>query len=262
VSALQKTCATVFSLVYPEECRVCGQPLTEVSRVPVCSNCIDELEPLTADFFCRMCRTPFANEFPLDADGLCGLCRRGLNGFDAAYSFGIYEGTLRQLVHLFKYDGVRTLAKPLGTRMAWALPRGQEFDVIVPMPLHWWRGWRRGFNQSALLAGVIGKRSGLPVVNAMKRIRSTPPQAGLSNRMRRRNVAGAFAVRRPNAIAGKHVLLVDDVLTTGATLSACAAALKRGGASRVSALTLARADRQMSWNAPAEQAGALAVGSW
>jgi ComF family protein len=180
----------------------------------------------------------------LDNNGLCGLCRRGLNGFDAAYSFGFYDGPLRDLIHLFKYDGIQSLARPFGEWLAVALPRDQKFDAIVPMPMHWLRRWRRGFNQSELLAREIVRRTGLPLLEVVRRRRSTPPQAGLSNRQRRTNVAGAFSVTRPKAIQGLHLLLVDDVLTTGATLSACAAALKRGGAKRISALTLARADRR------------------
>jgi ComF family protein len=172
------------------------------------------------------------------------LCRRGLAGFDAAISYGEYSGALRQLIHLFKYAKVSTLADEFGTLLSRALPREQRFDVLVPMPLHWMRRWHRGFNQSELLARALSRRTGIPVSNAMRRRRSTPPQAGLTNAERRTNVAGAFAVRSRKAVEGKHVLLIDDVLTTGATASACASVLKRAGAKRVSVLTLARVDRR------------------
>ncbi len=112
--------------------------------------------------------SPFRSRFPLDEQGRCGLCRRGLLGFDAAYSFGFYEDELRELIHLFKYGGMETLAKPLGRLLALALPRQQSFDAIVPMPLHWRKRWRRGFNQAALLAREISRRTHVPVEHALR----------------------------------------------------------------------------------------------
>ena len=198
-----------------------------------------------AEHFCVCCRTPFQNSYPLDEEGRCGLCRRGWNGFDAAYTFGAYEGTLRELVHLFKYNRIRTLAGPLGMMMVSVLPRDQRYDIIVPMPLHWLRRWQRGFNQALLLARVVSRRTGIPVVNAMRSCRATAHQAGLSNAKRRRNVAGAFSVKKRADVRGLRAMLVDDVFTTGATASAGAAALKRAGADHVSVLTLARTDRRL-----------------
>lgn len=218
--------------------------MKQISRAPVCPACLAAPEPLSAEFFCLSCRTPFLNSFPLDEQGICRLCRGGLRGFDAAYCYGAYEGVLRQLVHLFKYAGMRPLAKPLGGFLASALPRDRVFDLIVPMPLHWLRRWRRGFNQSGLLARELARRTGLPVRNAVRRRRNTAPQAGLSHARRRENVGGAF--RCKDSVAGMRVLLVDDVFTTGATASACSHALKRGGAKAVEVLTLARVDRRLA----------------
>jgi len=164
--------------------------------------------------------------------------------FDAVYSYGSYEGTLRKLVHLFKYTGVRPLARPFGELLARALPRDQRFDLIVPMPLHWFKRWQRGFNQADLLAQEIGRKWQVPVRNVVRRRKATSSQAGLSNAKRRANVQGAFRVARGQALNGLRVLLVDDVLTTGATASACARALKRAGAAHVSLLALARTDRR------------------
>ncbi len=124
-----------------------------------------------------------------------------------------------------------------------ALPLEQSFDVIVPMPLHWRKQWQRGFNQSDLLARKVGKRWNVPVKRLVRRIRATVVQAGLTSAKRRANVSGAF--RAKPAVNGKKVLLVDDVMTTGATASACASALKRAGAARVTLLTLARVDRRL-----------------
>ena len=213
--------------------------------MPVCEGCLSAPQPLEAEYFCAACRTPFQSRFPLDEQGRCALCRLGLRGFDAAYSFGAYEGVLRELIHLLKYGRVRSLAGPLGERLASALPLDQHFDVVAPVPLHWRRRLARGFNQAALLARAVARRYAAPVSRALKRRRRTSNQAGLSHAKRRANVSGAFVVRRPDRVRGRRVLLVDDVMTTGATASACAAALKRAGAAYVAVLTLARTDRRM-----------------
>jgi ComF family protein len=181
----------------------------------------------------------------LDEEGRCALCRSGLRGFDAAYCFGFYEGVLRKLIHLFKYSGMKPLAKPLSDLLGVALPRDERFDAITAVPLHWRRQWQREFNQSELLARATARRSGIPVVRALKRVRSTLTQAGLSNAGRRRNMAGAFVCRRPDAVKGRRILLIDDVMTTGSTAAACALALKRAGAVRVALLTIARVDRRI-----------------
>jgi len=243
--ALRRGGAALFWLVFPEGCRICGRQLEQVSRVPVCEGCLSAPQPLTAEHFCTACRTPFQNRFPLDEQGLCALCRLGLRGFDAAYSAGAYEGVLRELVHLFKYGRVKSLARPLGERLALAIPREARFEVIVPVPLHWRRRLTRGFNQARLLARAVARRYAVPVASVLRRRRRTDSQAGLTHAQRRANVSGAFAVRRPEQVRGRRVLLVDDVMTTGATAAACAVALKRAGASYVAVLTLARADRRM-----------------
>jgi len=194
------------------------------------------------------CRTPFRNRFPLDEEGRCALCRGGLRGFDAAYSFGFYDGVLRQLIHLYKFRKVRTLVGPLGDLLLRALPRDEAFDCVTPVPLHWRRRWQRGFNQADLLARRVAAHSGIPRTRLLRRLRSTASQASLSNTSRRRNVAAAFACRRPDRAAGRKILLIDDVMTTGSTAAACALALKRAGAARVSLLTLARADRRFAFS--------------
>ncbi|HEX5431425.1 MAG TPA: ComF family protein [Bryobacteraceae bacterium] len=209
----------------------------------MCSQCLKQPEPLRAEFYCIACRTPFLNRHPLDETGRCALCRLGLNGFDEVFSFGAYEGALRELIHLFKYGGIRPLARPLGRFLAQALPREAQFDAIVPMPLHWRRRWHRGFNQAELLAREISRRWHTPVRKSVSRVRATTSQAGLTAAQRRKNMQGAFAAPKDLRLAEMRVLLIDDVLTTGATASACSRALKRAGAAHVSLLTLARRDR-------------------
>ncbi len=216
--------------------------------MPVCPDCLAKPSALSAEYFCIQCRSPFLTRAPLDELGRCGLCRRGVRGFDAAYSFGFYEDTLRELIHLFKYGRVQTLATPLGRLLARALPLDQGFEVIVPMPLHWRKRWQRGFNQSELLAKEVGRRMHLPVKKALRRVRYTSAQVGLTNAKRRLNVSGAFRAKLGPAVNGKRVLLVDDVMTTGATAASGARALKRAGARQVTLLTLARADRRLGFD--------------
>ena len=240
----EKAACDLLSLLFPDDCRVCGDPLHEFSRIPVCSRCLAEPGPLVAEFYCATCRMPFVSRFPLDDSGRCALCRLGLRGFDAVYSYGSYEGTLRKLVHLYKYGGVRPLATRFGDLLSRTLPREERFDAIVPMPLHWRKRWQRGFNQAELLAQEIAGRWDAPVRNVVRRVRATAPQAGLTNAQRRANVQGVFRVKPRVRLDGLSVLLVDDVLTTGATASACARALKRAGAARVSLAAVARTDRR------------------
>jgi ComF family protein len=234
-----------FCGLFPDDCRVCGEPLREISRIPVCSACLRQPTAMEAEYYCVDCKTPFLNRFPLDEQGRCSLCRLGLTGFDTVYSFGSYEATLRQLIHLFKYNQVRPLARPLGALLARAIPREQRFDLIIPMPLYWKKRWSRGYNQSELLAKEISRRWGVPVAKIVRRVKPTAPQAGLSNSKRRLNVRGAFAVRKGANLKGLRVLLIDDVLTTGATASACASFLKRAGASHVAVAAVARTERRM-----------------
>ena len=179
--------------------------------------------------------------------GLCARCRRQPTALDRARAAGPYDGVLRQILHALKYDGRRTLAGPLGALMKQRGPDVLEgADFVVPVPLHWRRLHARGFNQAEDLAVGLGP----PVVRALRRVRATAPQFGLSAPRRRRNVRAAFAPprrglrrrrRHDPRLRGACVVLVDDVCTTGATLEACAAVLKEGGAREVRALTAARA---------------------
>jgi ComF family protein len=241
---VRKVPHALFSIFFPDECRICGEALRGYTRVPVCGRCLSAPSALEVEYFCVQCKTPFQNRFPLDLQGRCALCRAGARGFDAAYCFGFYEGELRELIHLLKYDGMKPLARPLGEFLSRALPLDERFDAVVAMPLHWRRRFERGFNQAALLARHVARRRHIPVLNAVRRVRATRTQTGLTNAKRRDNVSGAFRARRGLALKGLRILLVDDVMTTGATGSACGAVLKRAGAKSVTLLTLARVDRR------------------
>jgi len=174
--------------------------------------------------------------------------------FDLARSYGLYAGNLRKALLHLKFHGREYLGHRLGALLVrvWeALPE-PDSALVAPVPLHPSRRRERGFNQAELLArGLVrglrkaGRLHGLRLLaGSLRRIRATVPQVGLSVSARRANVSGVFSVARPEEVRNRTVLLVDDVMTTGATLSACAAALKRAGAARVLALSLARATPQ------------------
>jgi ComF family protein len=161
---------------------------------------------------------------------------------DGIRSVALFEGTLREAIHRFKYDHVRDLADSLGGFLvAFWQETTLPADVVVPVPLHARRIKERGYNQARLLAERLGEAAGIPVLcEALYRNRHTASQTGLSAQERRRNVNGAFSCSG-SGVQGKRVLLVDDVCTTGATLEACSVALREGGAQSVWALTVARA---------------------
>lgn len=207
---------------------------------------------------CSQCGLPFAGDRPLDSDTpRCGECRKGDPAFDLARSYGLYEGRLREAILQLKFHGRERLGRRLGSLLfaSWsALDETLPGDapMLIPVPLHPVRRRERGFNQAQLLAQGLGRAltvsvSGraLPLeTRCLRRARPTAPQLGLSLRARRENVRGVFVVDHPERVSERDIVLVDDVMTTGATLSACAAALKQAGARRVLAVTLARATPQ------------------
>lgn len=174
---------------------------------------------------------------------VCGSCRRRTPGFDYARSAAAYEDVMREALRAFKFRGRRALAAPLGDLLAdmgGRLPAGVP-ALLLPVPLHPRRERERGFNQASLLARRVGRAWRVPVRDdVLVRAVATPSQTELDAPARRANVRDAFRLRRPETITGCHVLLVDDILTTGATLSECARCLREGGAATVGALTVAR----------------------
>ncbi len=225
--------------VLPPRCLACDQPVDVQGRM--CLACWEQItfigEPL-----CAQCGLPF--ELSSGRRALCGRCARLPSRFDRARAAFLYEGVGRDLVLAFKMADRTWLAPALADMLRRAAaPLLPEADVIAPVPLHRRRLFARRFNQSALLARGLSGESGHPLaVDLMERTRRTTPQASLSAAERRRNVRGAFMVRerRRAVIAGRRVLLVDDVMTSGATAGACAHALKRAGARAVDVVTLAR----------------------
>src|SRR3954471_3932701 len=228
----------ILAVVLSPSCAACGEILLHPTRGPVCAACWQSILPLTPPL-CNRCGDPLPTWRLVSAAlACCPRCRRGRRVVDRARAIGPYDGALRAIVHALKYEGRRSLARPLGRMMR---ERGgdilQGARCLVAVPLHGSRRRHRGFNQAADLARAIG----LPVVPALRRIRATATQTGLPAGRRHGNMRGAFAVTRAaGGLKDAVVVLIDDVSTTGATLDACARALKEAGAAEVRALTAAR----------------------
>jgi len=247
-SALRGVVAGLLHLAFPTPCHVCRRPLDLSRRSALCGDCWDALERMPPAG-CDRCGWPFPA--PGAAGGtdrpLCQRCRETRDEFALARAALRYRDgrVARAAILLCKHGGCLGLLRHLSALLAQEAPADlmlRGWDAVVPVPLHWRRRWRRGFNQAEVLARAVGRRHGLPVERrCLARVRATPPQQGDAP-ARRRNVRGAFVVRRAERIAGRRLLLVDDVFTTGATANACAAVLLDAGATAVGVLTLARVE--------------------
>lgn len=237
-----------FSLLFPADCRICSEPLVQASRLPVCQKCRDSITPIAGNL-CPICgeRVVSFSRAEVD-DEPCGMCRRAVPAYSRAIAYGAFEDALRETVHLLKYDRVLPAADFLGAKLSAVLtqlPAPQPLGwLVVPVPLHPRKLRQRGFNQSELIAKAALKRHPVAAVlntKCLVRQRETVPQAGLTRHQRRENIRGAFAVKDAGAVRGRDILLVDDVFTTGTTVSECARVLRRAGAASVYAVTVARA---------------------
>jgi ComF family protein len=227
-------------------------PLLNISRLPVCPDCLATIHPVGGKV-CSICGERVLSSYAeCDDDGLrrCPVCRRLDRPYDRAVAYGSYDGGLRELIHLLKYNGVRPAADVLGRMLAEAVtalaPAFEQRDVLVmPVPLFKGKRRQRGFNQAEQIARAALKASRLReplrlVTDVLLRTRETHSQIGLTSHQRRENLRGAFAVARAQEVNGREVLLVDDVYTTGTTASECARVLRRAGASKVWVATVAR----------------------
>jgi len=230
--------APVIDLIFPPRCPLCGEALA--AQDGLCAACWSTLS-VPGEPCCDLCQRPFPEGI---VDGtVCAPCLAEPPRHDGIAAATLYNEPSRRLLLAFKHGGHIAHAPLLSRMMAARLPPMDPDWLVVPVPLHRWRIWRRGYNQSALLAGELARSTGARlVVDALVRRKATPTLGGLGRTARARALSGAIAVNPPRAeqLKGAKVLLVDDVLTSGATSGACVAALKRAGASRVVIACFAR----------------------
>jgi competence protein ComFC len=228
------------SLLYPPVCALCGGQ-TRAGEY-ICELCESKATRIVAPF-CQQCSEPFEGAF--SSTFTCANCAHRTVYFEAAVAAYRGRGVVRQIIHDFKYGRQVHLRHLVARWLCEALDderlRGRQFDLIVPVPLHPARKRERGFNQAALLAELLSARRSIPCKALMERIRYTTTQTALDRAERMENLHNAFRLRKNTDVRGLQVLLIDDILTTGSTLSECARVLKRGGATSVHAATAARA---------------------
>src|SRR5438094_1849187 len=228
------------SLLYPPVCTICGGNVRAGEYL--CNRCEAKVVRIVAPF-CQKCSEPF--EGSITSEFTCANCAHRTIHFDAAVSAYRGRGVVREIIHEFKYGRQLHLRHLVARWLHAALDderlRGRRFDIIVPVPLHSARQRERGFNQASLLAALLSERIAAPVKPVLERIRYTTTQTAFDRSERMENLRGAFRLRRKMDVRGLRVLLVDDVLTTGATLSECARILKKAGSASIHAATAARA---------------------
>jgi ComF family protein len=225
--------------VFPPRCPAC-QVVVEVQH-NFCAPCFQALRPI-ADPQCACCGMPFA--FSVGVAAQCPECLSAPPSYQRARAALVYDAVSAPLVRALKFHD-RYTGLGRAARMMQAAHGDQPVDVVVPVPLHWRRLLTRHYNQAALLAYGVAQQLGRPCApRALKRTRYTRPQMRMKRAERLKNVRNLFAVRDLAAVQQKHVLLVDDVITTGATVNACAEALLRAGAQSVSVVALAKTVRE------------------
>jgi len=234
-----------LGLIFPEMCLGCGAG----GQGPLCAVCGENVR-IRPRNLCSVCARPLDFDYAIEtgAEYECGACRADPPPYDAACWALYYEGTARELIHAFKFSGRRGLAKTLA-RLAgevlepWLLARPGA--VIVPAPLSWRRLYTRGYNHAYLLAEELARRTGHEVIeDAVRRVRHTPPQFGLTTSERAANVKGAFRVANPAALEGRDVIVFDDILTTGATVTELAKVINKAKPASVSVAAALRAGEE------------------
>jgi len=247
----------IVSVFYPAGCELCDQLLTHARRVPICEECLASFPALPAGV-CEFCGSPMATPFSSDAPQPflpvgsnntaqrgCLQCQGRIYAFERARSYAAYEGHLIRAIVMLKFERIEPLAAWFAKQLA-AVAKQQNLsaDVVVPVPLHRQREKERGYNQADLIARPLARQLGLPYrAILLTRTKPRPDKHILSLAERWESVRGAFATRPGSQVDNLRVLLIDDVMTTGATLDACALALRQAGARSVIGLTVARAVR-------------------
>ena len=227
----------LVDLVYPPRCPACGEGLGEQGGL--CADCWNDLA-IPGDPSCALCQRPFGDSGPGEGS-ICAPCLLHPPIHDGIAAGTLYTGTSRKLVLALKHGRRIALAPLLARLIAARVPKSEEERLIIPVPLHRWRLWHRGFNQAALLGRELTNAGcGTLVVDGLRRTKRTPSLGGMGAKARARALSGAIAVTKPDSVKGRHILLVDDVLTSGATSTACVKALKRAGARSVVIACFAR----------------------
>lgn len=229
----------LINCVFPVTCCGCGKDLPHGDRFRVCADCLADVGFIDG-LFCEKCGIPLP-----DGGARCWQCRKGSKyHFEYIRSCVEYSGLSKELILKFKYRNMHFLDRFLGRLLASGIEHSKELlcaDVIVPVPMHWLKKLRRGYNQAELLAGAVAEYTGKPVETGwLRRKRFTKPQFGLKKEERARNLSGGFSSSTLRKYKGASVLLIDDICTTGATIEHCARSLKSAGAGKVFALTVAR----------------------
>jgi len=223
--------APILNLLFPSRCPICSHPSNEHSHNPICAACWSDIVPYHGPK-CSICGMPTKSQYT----GTCGDCLHTAPPFSKIMYYGIYEGTLRESIHLLKFGGIKRLAQPL-SKLLLSLPASQ-CDAILPVPLHRNKLREREFNQTALLGKHLSMALKRPLLlHSFQKVRETKLQTEVSGRERYTNLRKAYAAS--DDVRGKNILLVDDVITTGATVRECAATLKRAGARQVEVIALA-----------------------
>lgn len=238
--ALPEIFSAATSLLYPATCVVCSANIDGAEYL--CADC-RQRAPRIAGPFCAKCSEPFPGAITQTFS--CANCEHRRLYFECAVAAYRSRGLVRKVLHQFKYEKQRHLRYPVAGWLAESFDdprlRGLHFDLIVPVPLHPARERERGFNQAALIAELVATSAGIPSRLVLERIRYTTTQTAYDRAERMENLHGAFRLRKNRDVRGLRVLLIDDVLTTGSTLSECARVLRRAGAVSVHAATAARA---------------------
>jgi ComF family protein len=274
--ALQRTNADLANAFFPSDCRVCGGPILNIAQTPVCEACAAGLKPqANRESLCIRCgEAPAMESLRFRASigaSECSMCRLAPPEFTRAVAFSDYDEQVRELFHLLKFNGMRRIARSLlGAGMAEAVLQlhGQTAEelLVVPVPLYSARERSRGFNQAGLLAhaALSELRRTQPAWrlhlrnDILLRVKDTNASFGLNPSQRRKGLAGAFRASAADAVRDREVLLIDDILTTGATARECAKVLLRAGAAKVWVATYARAQEDAvvaetsfaRWDAP------------
>ena len=246
----------LVSILFPADCRLCTALLTSASRIPICGTCLASFKVLQGRI-CEICGDAFQASFveqepftqtasgPAGDRRICPVCISRPYAFARARSYARYQGALVRAIVSLKFERIEPLAKWFASRLAElvrAEPELMRADLIVPVPLHRERLRERGYNQADLLGKALARQLGLPYRPVLlTRTRPRPDKHILTSRERWESVRGAFATRPGTQVDNLRVLLVDDVMTTGATLDACSKALRVAGAKSVVAVTVARA---------------------